>query len=91
MIVATRIKENGELIRSIVLFGVLIYELLGPTLTKMALESAGEITDPSKEVLNRRENKIKEIENRNKKRHLYGIVDKVYDILDKIPFRKRGK
>ena len=91
MIVATRIKENGELIRSIVLFGVLIYELLGPTLTKMALESAGEITTPSKEVLNRRENMIKEAENKAKKRHLYDIVDKVYNILDKIPFKKKGK
>ena len=91
MIVATRIKENGELIRSIVLFGVLIYELLGPTLTKMALERAGEITEPSKEVLNRRENKIKEIQNRNKKKHLYALVDKFHKIADKMPFNKKGK
>ncbi len=33
----------GATIRSIVLFGVLIYELVGPTLTKMALTAAGDI------------------------------------------------
>lgn len=35
--------EMGGTIRSIVLFGVLIYELVGPTLTKMALTAAGDI------------------------------------------------
>lgn len=35
--------EIGATIRSIVLFGVLIYELVGPTLTKMALTAAGDI------------------------------------------------
>ena len=35
--------EIGSTIRSIVLFGVLIYELVGPTLTKMALTAAGDI------------------------------------------------
>ena len=34
---------EGELIRSIVLIGILVYELLGPTLTRMALTKAGEI------------------------------------------------
>ena len=34
---------------------------------------------------------IKEAENKAKKRHLYDIVDKVYNILDKIPFKKKGK
>lgn len=33
----------GSTIRSIVLFGVLIYELVGPTLTKLALTAAGDI------------------------------------------------
>lgn len=33
----------GTLIRNIVLFAVLIYELVGPMLTKMALKAAGEI------------------------------------------------
>jgi len=35
--------EIGATIRSIVLFGVLIYELVGPTLTKIALTAAGDI------------------------------------------------
>ncbi len=34
---------DGILIRNIVLFGVLIYELVGPTLTKIALTKAGDI------------------------------------------------
>ncbi len=35
--------QAGTLIRNIVLFAVLIYELVGPLLTKMALKAAGEI------------------------------------------------
>lgn len=35
--------ENGAMIRSVVLFGVLIYELVGPTMTKIALTKAGDI------------------------------------------------
>ena len=38
----------GSLIRNITLFSVLIYELVGPTLTKNALTSAGEITEKKK-------------------------------------------
>jgi len=34
---------EGSLIKNIVLFGVLIYELVGPTLTRAALTSAGDI------------------------------------------------
>lgn len=34
---------SGELVRNITLFAVLIYELVGPLLTKMALTKAGEI------------------------------------------------
>ncbi|MBR6940119.1 MAG: cation:proton antiporter [Clostridia bacterium] len=34
----------GPIIRNIVLFSVLIYELVGPVLTKMALSAAGEIS-----------------------------------------------
>jgi len=37
------IGEHGIMIRNIVLFGVLIYELVGPLLTKIALTKAGEI------------------------------------------------
>ena len=34
---------DGTLIRNVVLFGVLIYELVGPVLTKRSLLAAGEI------------------------------------------------
>lgn len=37
--------EEGAIIRNIVLFGVLIYELVGPMLTKMALTRSGDITE----------------------------------------------
>ena len=37
--------ENGSLIRNVVLLSVLIYELVGPSLTKMALAKAGEIKE----------------------------------------------
>lgn len=43
-ITAMSIGEQGVIIRNIVLFGVLIYELFGPTLTKIALMKAGEIS-----------------------------------------------
>ena len=36
--------KDGALVRNIILFSVLIYELVGPLMTKKALESAGEIT-----------------------------------------------
>ena len=41
--VAAQFGEKGALIRNIVLFSVLIYELVGPVLTKMALTAAGDI------------------------------------------------
>lgn len=36
-------ETEGRLIRNVVLFGVLIFELFGPTFTKLALTKAGEI------------------------------------------------
>ena len=41
--VAAEFGAEGSMIRNIVLFSVLIYELVGPTLTKMALTAAGDI------------------------------------------------
>lgn len=41
--VGSRMGADGAMIRNVVLFGVLIYELLGPSLTKYALTQAGEI------------------------------------------------
>ena len=35
--------SDGEMVRNVVLFSVLVYELVGPALTKRALIAAGEI------------------------------------------------
>ena len=51
---AEALGEQGILIRNIILFSVLIYELVGPALTKMALTKAGDIRPKSFEVENRR-------------------------------------
>lgn len=42
-ITAQNLPGCGSLIRNIVLFSVLVYEIIGPTLTKIALKKAGEI------------------------------------------------
>ena len=43
--VAAQFGAEGAIMRNIVLFSVLVYELVGPVMTKMALTAAGEITD----------------------------------------------
>ena len=45
--------EMGATIRNIVLFSVLIYELVGPLLTKMSLAKAGEIATGATDAQNR--------------------------------------
>ena len=57
---AMALGEQGNLIRNITLFAVLIYELVGPLLTKMALTAAGDIQPMSEEVKNRRQMKLEE-------------------------------
>ena len=52
---AMQLGAQGNLIRNITLFAVLIYELVGPLLTRQALTAAGEITPMSDEVKNRRQ------------------------------------
>lgn len=47
--VAAEFGAEGAIIRSIVLFAVLIYELVGPVMTKMALTAAGDI-QPKPEI-----------------------------------------
>jgi Kef-type K+ transport system membrane component KefB len=42
--IAGALLPGGSTVRNIVLFGVLIYELVGPMLTKIALTKAGDIT-----------------------------------------------
>ena len=55
---AMQLGEQGNLIRNITLFAVLIYELFGPLLTRKALQAAGEIKPMSDEVKNRRQHKL---------------------------------
>ena len=43
MALQARILCDGEIVRNVVLFAVLVYELVGPTLTKWSLLRAGEI------------------------------------------------
>ena len=52
---------EGSLIRNIVLFSVLIYELVGPSLTKWALTRAGDIQAKSADMLTRRQRRLQEI------------------------------
>ena len=40
---AQTLGAEGAIVANITLFGVLIYELVGPLLTKLALQKAGEI------------------------------------------------
>ncbi len=55
---ATALGEQGVLIRNITLLAILIYELVGPLLTKRGLERAHNISEMSEEVKNRRKNKL---------------------------------
>lgn len=57
---AMQLGEAGKLIRNITLFAVLIYELVGPLMTREALTAAGDIKPISEEVKNRRQTKLEE-------------------------------
>ncbi len=57
---AMQLGEEGRLIRNITLFAVLIYELVGPLLTRMALSAAGEIAPMPDHVKHRRLHKLNE-------------------------------
>lgn len=69
---AIKAKESfgteGTIIANITLFAVLVYELIGPLLTKISLQKAGEI-DPEGKVSARDEHK-KLIEGRAKEHHV---------------------
>lgn len=58
-VTAQELGSDGALIRNIVLFAVLIYELIGPLLTKQALTRSGDIKEMPQEVKDRRELKLK--------------------------------
>ena len=57
---AMQLGAQGYLIRNITLFAVLVYEIVGPLLTKMALTTAGDIKPMSEEVKNRRQTKLEQ-------------------------------
>ncbi len=65
-IASAELGELGVLIRNITLFAVLIYELFGPLLTRWALTKAGDIQPMSDEVKNRREHKLRQVNEGNK-------------------------
>lgn len=54
-VTAKELGPEGDLIRNITLFSILVYELVGPMLTKMALMDAGEIQPMTSDVKNRRQ------------------------------------
>ena len=53
--------SDGAMVRNVVLFSVLVYELVGPSLTKMSLMKAGEIA-PEGKTSARNEYKLKKAE-----------------------------
>ena len=57
-VTASQLPGDGSLIRNIVLFAVLVYELFGPVMTKWALTKAGDIRPKGEDVLHRRERKL---------------------------------
>jgi len=65
---AMQLGEQGNLIRNITLFAVLVYEIFGPLMTKEALKAAGDIKPMSDEVKNRRQIKLTEAQaNKNER------------------------
>lgn len=66
---AMQLGDEGALIRNITLFAVLIYELVGPLLTRQALMAAGDIQPMSDEVKNRRQTKLEHAKIHGKKRY----------------------
>ncbi len=65
---AMQLGEEGNLIRNITLFAVLIYEIFGPYFTKQALTAAGDITPMPHEVKMRRHIKLQEAHERKHKK-----------------------
>ena len=46
-------EDMGHMVRNIILFSVLVYELVGPMLTKLALTKSGEIEAAASDEQNR--------------------------------------
>ncbi len=62
---AMQLGTQGNLIRNITLFAVLIYELIGPLLTRWALAAAGEIRPIPDHIKDRRQTKLNAAKERN--------------------------
>ena len=58
-VTAQHLPGSGSLIRNIVLFSVLVYEIVGPALTKRALKAAGEISPKPESVRNKTKTEIR--------------------------------
>ncbi len=63
-IAAEKLPGQGNMIRNITLFAVLIYEIFGPVLTRWALTKAGDIKPMSEEVKMRRQKKLEAAQNK---------------------------
>ncbi|MDO4314770.1 MAG: cation:proton antiporter [Oscillospiraceae bacterium] len=63
---AMQLGEQGGLIRNITLFSVLVYEMVGPLLTRQALTKAGDIRPMSDEIRNRRKTKLEAVKKSGK-------------------------
>ncbi len=61
-ITARQLGPESDLIRNIILFSVLVYELVGPVLTKQALTKASDIQPMSDTVKNRRAQKLAQLQ-----------------------------
>ena len=57
---AMQLGEEGNLIRNITLFAVLLYEIFGPLLTRWALTQSGDIKVIPDDVKNRRQRKLEQ-------------------------------
>ena len=58
-VMAESLGADGVVIRNVILFSVLIYELIGPTMTKIALTKAGEIVPGAESARGKRDMKSK--------------------------------
>lgn len=57
-VTAQQLGDDGSIIRNIVLFAVLVYELIGPSITKWALTRSGDITPPERDAKSLRAEKL---------------------------------
>ena len=63
---AMSLGPQGAFIRNITLFAILVYELIGPLLTRNALMKAGDITEKPDEGKNRRKLRLAELKKKEK-------------------------